>query len=241
MRGTHTSTNTGDPAAKILTAAFNLTLEIHGVFYGAGGTGGTSSSLSGTNGGTALSINSGRVTVDIQPSGRLWGGGGGGEFGADGTFSRYLSKRSDNVLLVAQLHLAQLTIDIKCTISWWLLCITKILVFMGDFVDNTCVGIQVGTCRKEDHHLHHQHNQVVMVDAGRGFNNFSGSLLGSRPKGNCPSCVDTSFTLQTGTGSCGGEGGTGALVVIGVKMGQTQEHLGQVDRVDRQSLELVLQ
>ena len=85
MRGTHTSTNTGDPAAKILTAAFNLTLEIHGVFYGAGGTGGTSSSLNGTNGGTALSINSGRVTVDIQPSGRLWGGGGGGEFGADGT------------------------------------------------------------------------------------------------------------------------------------------------------------
>ena len=45
---------------------------------------------------------------------------------------------------------------------------------------------------------------------GRGFNNFSGSLLGSAgPQGNCPQCADSSFTLQTGTGSCGGQGGTG--------------------------------
>ena len=85
LRGTHTSTNTSIAAAQILSAAWNLTLEIHGNFYGAGGVGGTSSSLSGTDGGTALSINSGRVTVDIQPSGRIWGGGGGGEFGADGS------------------------------------------------------------------------------------------------------------------------------------------------------------
>jgi len=85
LRGTHTSTNTSIAAAQILSAAWNLTLEIHGNFYGAGGTGGTSSSVSGNPGGTALSINSGRVTVDIQSNGRLWGGGGGGEFGADGS------------------------------------------------------------------------------------------------------------------------------------------------------------
>ena len=50
MRGTHTSTNTGDAAAKILTAAFNLTLEIHGVFYGAGGAGGTGGTADPTAG-----------------------------------------------------------------------------------------------------------------------------------------------------------------------------------------------
>ena len=213
MRGTHTSTNTGDPAAKILTAAFNLTLEIHGNFYGAGGVGGTSSSLSGTNGGTALSINSGRVTVDIQPSGRLWGGGGGGEFGADGSQGSAGTCQKDTTVtacnttpscppgqtLVAQSQGGCCALERFCWGPW------------QSFCGNNCVGYtQVGTCRQTAPSL----TPATVIGGngglGRGFNNFSGSLLGSAgPQGNCPQCADSSFTLQTGTGSCGGQGGTG--------------------------------
>ena len=115
--------------AKILTAAFNLTLEIHGNFYGAGGVGGTSSSLSGTNGGTALSINSGRVTVDIQPSGRLWGGGGGGEFGADGSQGTAGTCQKDTTVTACNTTPScPPGSDISCTISGWLLCIRKVLL-----------------------------------------------------------------------------------------------------------------
>ena len=129
MRGTHTSTNTGDPAAKILTAAFNLTLEIHGNFYGAGGVGGTSSSLSGTNGGTALSINSGRVTVDIQPSGRLWGGGGGGEFGADGSQGSAGTCQKDTTVTACNTTPScPPGQTLVVTISGWLLCIREVLL-----------------------------------------------------------------------------------------------------------------
>ena len=69
---------------------------------------------------------------------------------------------------------------------------------------------QVGTCRQTVPSL----TPTVVIGGngglGRGFNNFSGSLLGSPgPQGNCPQCADSSFSLQTGTGSCGGQGGTG--------------------------------
>ena len=101
LRGTHTSTNTSIAAAQILSAAWNLILEIHGNFYGAGGTGGTSSSVSGNPGGTALSINSGRVTVDIQSNGRIMGWWRWRRIWCRWKcrFSRYLSKRySSNCL-----------------------------------------------------------------------------------------------------------------------------------------------
>ena len=47
LRGNHTSTTTGDSGAKIVTDAWNLTLEVHGTVYGAGGAGGTSGSING--------------------------------------------------------------------------------------------------------------------------------------------------------------------------------------------------
>ena len=213
MRGTHTSTNTGDPAAKILTAAFNLTLEIHGNFYGAGGVGGTSSSLSGINGGTALSINSGRVTVDIQPSGRLWGGGGGGEFGADGSQGSAGTCQKDTTVtacnttpscppgqtLVAQSQGGCCALERFCWGPWEAFC------------GNNCVGYtQVGTCRETV--ASSTPAPVIGGNGGLGrvFNNFSGSVNrsgGASP--NCPTCA-SGFTLQSGTGSCGSQGGTGA-------------------------------
>ena len=213
LRGTHTSTNTSIAAAQILSAAWNLTLEVHGNFYGAGGVGGTSSSLSGTNGGTALSINSGRVTVDIQSNGRLWGGGGGGEFGADGsqgtagtcfkdttvTACNTTPSCPSGTVLVSQSQGSCCQQEQFCWGPW------------ESFCGNNCVGYtQVGTCRETV--ASSTPAPVIGGNGGlgRGFNNFSGSLTGSGGASpNCPTCA-SGFTLQSGTGSCGSQGGTGA-------------------------------
>ena len=213
LRGTHTSTNTSIAAAQILSAAWNLTLEIHGVFYGAGGTGGTSSSVSGNPGGAALSINSGRVTVDIQSNGRLWGGGGGGEFGADGssgtagtcfkdttvTACNTTPSCPSGTVLVSQSQGGCCQQEQFCWGPW------------ESFCGNNCVGYtQVGTCRETT--ASSTPAPVIGGNGGlgRGFNNFSGSLTGSGGASpNCPQCA-SGFTLQSGTGSCGSQGGTGA-------------------------------
>ena len=213
LRGTHTSTNTSIAAAQILSAAWNLTLEIHGNFYGAGGTGGTSSSVSGNPGGTALSINSGRVTVDIQSNGRLWGGGGGGEFGADGSPGSAGTCQKDTTVtacnttpscppgqtLVSQSQGGCCAFEQFCWGPW------------ESFCGNNCVGYtQVGTCRETV--ASSTPAPVIGGNGGlgRGFNNFSGSLTGSGGASpNCPQCA-SGFTLQSGTGSCGSQGGTGA-------------------------------
>jgi len=213
LRGTHTSTNTSIAAAQILSAAWNLTLEIHGNFYGAGGTGGTSSSVSGNPGGTALSINSGRVTVDIQSNGRLWGGGGGGEFGADGsqgsagtcfkdttvTACNTTPSCPSGTVLVSQSQGGCCQQEQFCWGPW------------ESFCGNNCVGYtQVGTCRETV--ASSTPAPVIGGNGGlgRGFNNFSGSLTGSGGASpNCPQCA-SGFTLQSGTGSCGSQGGTGA-------------------------------
>ena len=210
MRGTHTSTNTGDPAAKILTAAFNLTLEIHGNFYGAGGAGGTSSSVSGANGGDALSINSGRVTVDIQPSGRIYGGGGGGEFGANGTPGAAGTCRKDQTITTCGGTLTCPTGFTQVNTYGTGCCRLERWCSWG-FCHNTCVqNGTAATCRKEEASNTPPTQSGGNGGAGRGFNNFSGSLLGSAGGGGvCPSCIDTSFTLIAGTGTCSGDGETG--------------------------------
>ena len=213
LRGTHTSTNTGDAAAKILTDAFNLTLEVHGNFYGAGGVGGTSSTISGTNGGAALSINGGRVIVDVKSSGRIYGGGGGGEFGEQGNAgSKGTCFRDSTVTacnttpscppgqtLISQSQGGCCALERFCWGPW------------QSFCGNNCVGYtQVGTCRETTDSNSPPGGAGGNGGAGRGFNNFTGSLVGSSGgSGVCPSC-QSGFTFQTGTGSCGEQGGTGA-------------------------------
>ena len=212
LRGTHTSTNTSIAAAQILSAAWNLTLEIHGNFYGAGGTGGTSSSVSGNPGGTALSINSGRVTVDIQSNGRLWGGGGGGEFGADGSPGSAGTCQKDTTVTACNTTPSCPSGTVLVSQSQGGCCQQEQFCWgpWESFCGNSCVGYtQIGTCRETT-----SSNTPAAViggngGAGRGFNNFSGSLSGSGGASpNCPQCA-SGFTLQTGTGSCGSQGGTG--------------------------------
>ena len=213
LRGTHTSTNTSIAAAQILSAAWNLTLEIHGVFYGAGGTGGTSSSVSGNPGGAALSINSGRVTVDIQSNGRLWGGGGGGEFGADGSQGTAGTCLKDTTVTACNTTPSCPSGTVLVSQSQGSCCQQEQFCWgpWESFCGNNCVGYtQVGTCRETT-----SSNIPASViggngGLGRGFNNFSGSLTGSGGASpNCPQCA-SGFTLQSGTGSCGSQGGTGA-------------------------------
>ena len=213
LRGTHTSTNTADAAAKILTDVFNLTLEIHGVFYGAGGVGGTSSSLSGTNGGAALSINGGRVTVDIKSSGRLWGGGGGGEFGGDGSAGAKGSCFRDNTISTCGGTLSCPPGQVL-TNTWTGGCCELARYCAGpwqSFCHNYCVrNTSFGNCRETVDSLLPPLATGGNGGAGRGFNNFTGSLLGSSgANGVCPSCADSSFTLVAGSGTCSGDGQDG--------------------------------
>ena len=213
LRGTHTSTNTSIAAAQILSAAWNLTLEIHGVFYGAGGTGGTSSSVSGNPGGTALSINSGRVTVDIQSNGRLWGGGGGGEFGADGSPGSAGTCQKDTTVTACNTTPSCPSGTVLVSQSQGGCCQQEQFCWgpWESFCGNSCVGYtQIGACRETV--ASSTPAPVIGGNGGlgRGFNNFSGSLTGSAGASpNCPTCP-SGFTLQTGTGSCGSQGGTGA-------------------------------
>lgn len=89
--GTCGSTNISSPAAALNAITNNLTIDVYGSILGAGGRGGGTSgapSISGENGGDALSIlpNGGNnVVVFVRSGGRIYGGGGGGEKGTTGS------------------------------------------------------------------------------------------------------------------------------------------------------------
>ena len=213
LRGQHTSTTTGDSGAKIVTDAWNLSLEVHGTIYGAGGSGGTSGSVSGTNGGDALSISGGRVAVQIQSSGRIWAGGGGGEFGADGSAGSRGTCYFDTTVQACKAT-PSCPSGQTLTSTWGGGCCDVIRYCGGpwnSFCWHECWGNwTMGNCRQET-----QSNLPATVSggngaAGRGWNNQSGSLNGSAgPNGNCPTCSGGGWYLASGTGSCSGQGGTG--------------------------------
>lgn len=87
VNGTCASNSTLLPAASLDATAYNLTVDISGNVYGAGGIGGTSSSISGGFGGNALSIsstNGNNIVVFLRSTAKVYGGGGGGEKGVTG-------------------------------------------------------------------------------------------------------------------------------------------------------------
>ena len=219
LRGTHTSTDTNDPAAETLFAAFNLTLEIHGVFYGAGGAGGTLNSPSGKNGGSAIRINGGSVTIDIKSGARIWGGGGGGEFGKDGTAGASGTCRES----VSITNCSANTFP-SCPIGFTEVSKSrgngcKTNTFCWARIFGRCIFRNVTTvawyrtvnCVKDTPSPVPATAKGGNGGAGRGFNNFSGSLKGSKgSKGSCPDCATISgSTLVGGSGTCSGDGGRG--------------------------------
>jgi len=92
MDGTCGSTAATSPAATFNATAYNLTIDVYGNIYAAGGrgggTGGGAPDPSGQNGGTALTIaSSGGNNIDVlvRSTAQIYGGGGGGERGQNGT------------------------------------------------------------------------------------------------------------------------------------------------------------
>lgn len=87
INGTCGSNSVSSPASTLATTAYNLTIDVSGIIYGAGGSGGTLSTINGENGGTALSITNSlgsNLVVNVQSTANIYGGGGGGEKGAKG-------------------------------------------------------------------------------------------------------------------------------------------------------------
>ena len=87
INGTCGSNSSSSPASTLATTVHNLTIDVSGIIYGASGPGGTLSTISGENGGTALSITnpSGlNLIINVQSSAKIYGGGGGGERGKVG-------------------------------------------------------------------------------------------------------------------------------------------------------------
>ena len=87
VQGTIGSNSTASSAADFNSTAYNLTIDISGGIYGAGGLGGTSATINGGSGGNALSITNtsgSNLVVNVQSTANIYGGGGGGEKGSTG-------------------------------------------------------------------------------------------------------------------------------------------------------------
>lgn len=87
INGTCGSNTASSSAATVNSTVYNLLIDISGNIYGAGGAGGTLSTISGENGGTAFSISNpsgSNLIVNVQSSAKIYAGGGGGEKGAKG-------------------------------------------------------------------------------------------------------------------------------------------------------------
>ncbi len=215
LRGNHTSTTTGDSGAKIVTDAWNLTLEVYGTVYGAGGSGGTSGSINGNPGGHALSISGGRVLVDIKSSGRLWAGGGGGEFGGIGSVGSAPTCLKDRTVQNCGSN-PSCNSNETLTSTWGGGCCNKIRYCGGpweSFCWHECwADWVVGNCQQSA--TGPVPSAVIGGNGGhgRGWNYQSGSLGGSAGANpNCPDCssLGGGWYVQSNTGSCGSQGGTG--------------------------------
>lgn len=90
LTGTCGSNDAAFPAVSLNETVYNLTIYVQGNVLGAagrgGGTGSGAPDISGQNGGNAMEIFSSGdyVTVDVSSSGKIYAGGGGGEKGNTG-------------------------------------------------------------------------------------------------------------------------------------------------------------
>ena len=87
INGTVGSSNPSNPAAQFSAQSFNMTIDVNGNIFGAGGTGSQSINFNGQGGGNAITVNSpsgNNNTVFIDQTGKVYGGGGGGGKGGTG-------------------------------------------------------------------------------------------------------------------------------------------------------------
>lgn len=89
--GTCGSNSTASYAATFDATAYNLTFDVYGSILGAGGRGGGTSgapAISGEGGGNALyvaSTNGNNIKINVRSTANIYGGGGGGEKGVNGS------------------------------------------------------------------------------------------------------------------------------------------------------------
>lgn len=87
INGTVGSSNPNFPAAQFSAQSFNMTIDVNGNIFGAGGAGAQSTAVNGQGGGNAITVNSpsgNNNTVFIDQTGKVYGGGGGGGKGGSG-------------------------------------------------------------------------------------------------------------------------------------------------------------
>ena len=205
--GTCGSNDASSPAASFDATAYNLTIDVSGSILGAGGRGGGTAgapSISGENGGDALSVTSSggnNVVVKVKSGAKIYGGGGGGERGYNGSQgSAATCVKSEQFRSDCQQGSNSCPDGWSNTSSW-----------------QQCCRPQRGCAANHWYKICEYKYTTSTPSAGysgvgglgRGYNNQTGSLEGGKGGGaNCPSC-DGGYSQQGG--SCSTAGGDGAL------------------------------
>jgi hypothetical protein len=216
INGTCGTNSTSSFASTFDATAYNLTIDVSGGIYGAGGVGGTSATIAGSAGGGALSVQStggNNIVVFVRSGSNIYGGGGGGEKGATGAagatqtcYSTYQVTDTSCNPGDAQSYSYAYSAVIGQNCWWRWCCETQCNDVYGTFTVYNCshpfsvTGAPGGVGG----------NGTL----GRGYNNQIASLLGSAgtvgTTGGCPTYGATGYTGETGGdgGDWGNSGGS---------------------------------
>jgi hypothetical protein len=212
INGTCGSNSISSSAATFASTVYNLTIDISGGIYGAGGSGGTSATISGGNAGNALSVTNSsgsNLVVNVQSSANIYGGGGGGEKGKTGANGTGGTCRIDQRFQTGCQQDSN-----SCPGGW---------TQYGS--GNSCCRYRRGCAAniwyKDCYYTYSTAAGTGGVGGdgglGRGYNNFSGSLLGANGTagtagGTCTSGGYPTPSATTGqTGETGGNSGDWAV------------------------------
>lgn len=230
INGTCGSNLTSTPAASLTSLlVYNIFITVSGGIYGAAGSGGTSSAISGGSGGDALLINPGssssNIVVQVNSTANIYGGGGGGEFGttgATGATGICILENTQEVFACRNCpgDCTGYTVPKEITGTGYY---QQINNFLGGCRDSSrcgcgafgCAARKAGDCRADYYYYVGGGPGGVGGNGakGRGYDNFSASLSGSAGSaGSGGGCAgysrNGSPVPQPGqTGETGGSGG----------------------------------
>lgn len=209
INGTCGSNSASSPASTLATTVHNLTIDVSGIIYGAGGPGGTLSTISGTTGGTALSITNSsgsNLVVNVQSTANIYGGGGGGEKGTKGA-DGLGGTCSDSYSAVLCGSCPSCGGSYSLTSCWTGEGCDKRKVYgcWGDQWWATSSWYHYGTCSRTYAVSGGVGGEGGDGKLGRGYNNLIGDLTGTTgsPGGANNGCGST----DGNTGETGGDGG----------------------------------
>ena len=218
IQGTCGSNTTGTAAALMDNTAHNLTIDVSGDIFGCGALATTDgNNPDGLDGGDALDVitSGNNVSVNVQSTARIYGGGGGGEHGNDGAkgqdgtcFNYIFGEVASGCgfcgdcsnLGAGYENFGGCANAGQCNCSgWW---------FWRGCADFTRTAAQ---CRKQDPVTVTGGTGGVGGDGGRGrgFNYQSGTLSGSTGLGGSAFVGCGGFTGTITAGGTGGDGETG--------------------------------